>query len=226
VAGGTVVTIAGAGFTSGVKLLVAGTEVSITSFTATQIVFTAPAHAAGAVDIRVTNVDGQSALKTGGYTYLVPGVDSGVVGTPDAGVDAIVTVPVDTGVVGTTDAIVTVPVDTGVVGTTDAAVIVPTDAAVTTPDTAVAADRPADSASVVGIDGGAKDTVVVPADAGPVIGDARTADAASDATTKKPAGDSGCSCNVGGGYSRSQGGLVAFLLVGAMLLVRRSRRTK
>ena len=75
---------------------------------------------------------------------------------------------------------------------------------------------------------GYKDTIVVaPLDTGAVIGsDARTGDAASDATTKKPTSSDGCSCNVGSAHSQAPGGLVAFLLVGAMLLVRRSRRTK
>lgn len=69
-AGGTNVTITGAGFTSATSVTLGG--VAITAFTVvsdTSITGTSGAHAAGAVDVIVVDALGNSTL-TGGYTYV------------------------------------------------------------------------------------------------------------------------------------------------------------
>lgn len=71
--GGTVVTITGTGFLAGATVKFGGTSatnVSVTS--ATSIQATAPAHAAGKVDVVVTNTDNQSATLTQAFTYTPP----------------------------------------------------------------------------------------------------------------------------------------------------------
>jgi plastocyanin len=71
--GGTQVTITGTNFTSGAGVTFGGnaaTAVNVSS--STTIVATTPAHAAGAVDVKVTNADAQSATLTNGFTYAVP----------------------------------------------------------------------------------------------------------------------------------------------------------
>ena len=94
IAGDTSVTITGTGFQPGVPGTtvtfgaVAGTGVNVLSSTKIQV--TTPAHAVGAVDVRVTNPDSQSATLAGGYTYVTSpviaalSVDSGlsIGGTP------------------------------------------------------------------------------------------------------------------------------------------------
>jgi len=72
--GGTAVTITGTNFLSGATVKLGGTtatNVSVTS--STTITATTPAHAAGTVDVVVTNTDGQSGTLTGGYTYTSSG---------------------------------------------------------------------------------------------------------------------------------------------------------
>ena len=67
------VTITGAGFVSGAAVSFDGlpaTYVTVTSDSS--IVATTPAHAAGAVDVLVTNPDGQSGTLASGYTYVAP----------------------------------------------------------------------------------------------------------------------------------------------------------
>jgi uncharacterized protein YjiK/methionine-rich copper-binding protein CopC len=72
-AGGTSVTIAGTGFAAGATVTFGGTAATgVTVVSATQITATTPAGAAGAVNVVVTNADGQSATLTGGYTYVAP----------------------------------------------------------------------------------------------------------------------------------------------------------
>ncbi|HSH17219.1 MAG TPA: IPT/TIG domain-containing protein, partial [Verrucomicrobiae bacterium] len=74
--GGTAVTITGTNFVSGATVtfgVKAATTVTFVS--ATQIDVTTPPHAAGAVDVTVTNPDTQSGTLTNGYTYNA--------GTPD-----------------------------------------------------------------------------------------------------------------------------------------------
>lgn len=71
-AGGTSVTIAGTQFrTSGTTSVTFGgsaaTAVSVSS--STSLTCTTPAHSAGAVDVVVTNPDGQSGTLAGGFTY-------------------------------------------------------------------------------------------------------------------------------------------------------------
>jgi hypothetical protein len=69
--GGTSVTITGTGFDSGVTNVTFGgtAATGVTFVNATTITATTPAHAAGAVDVVVTNPDTQSGTLTNGYTY-------------------------------------------------------------------------------------------------------------------------------------------------------------
>jgi hypothetical protein len=71
--GGTPVLIRGAGFQTNVTVRFGGvlaTSVQVTS--ASTLVASTPAHAVGAVNVSVTNVGGQSATLTNGYTYTSP----------------------------------------------------------------------------------------------------------------------------------------------------------
>jgi hypothetical protein len=71
--GGTVVSIAGARFASGATVTmggVAATNVIVNSDSS--ITAASPAHAAGAVSVVVTNLDGQSGTLPSGFTYVVP----------------------------------------------------------------------------------------------------------------------------------------------------------
>ena len=68
--GGTAVTVAGTGFMAGATLTLGGTSASnVTAVNSTTITATTGAHAAGAVDVVVSNTDGQSATLTQGFTY-------------------------------------------------------------------------------------------------------------------------------------------------------------
>jgi len=80
--GGTVVTIVGTGFTAPAPVVVrvAGSVVAPTTATATQIVLTTPAHAAGVVAVSVQNADG---TVTALYTYVLVPTLTAV--TPNAG---------------------------------------------------------------------------------------------------------------------------------------------
>jgi hypothetical protein len=72
-AGGTSVTISGTGFKDGATVKfggVAATSVSVAS--STSITATTPPHAAGQVDVVVTNPDAQSGTLTGAFTFAVP----------------------------------------------------------------------------------------------------------------------------------------------------------
>jgi WD40 repeat protein len=70
-AGGTVVTLTGTNFVFGATVAFGGTAAtSITVLNSTSIRATTAAHAAGVVDVVVTNPGGASGTKTGGYTYL------------------------------------------------------------------------------------------------------------------------------------------------------------
>lgn len=69
--GGTTVRISGANFATGATVTVGGaaaTGVTVTS--TTTLTATVPAHAAGTVDIVVTNPNAQTATLTGGFTYI------------------------------------------------------------------------------------------------------------------------------------------------------------
>ncbi len=72
-AGGTAVTITGSNFQTGAAVTfggVAATNVVVPS--STSITATTPAHAAGAVDVVVTNPDTKSGTLAGGFTYNTP----------------------------------------------------------------------------------------------------------------------------------------------------------
>jgi len=72
-AGGTAVTISGTNFLSGATVKIGGlAATSVTVVAATSITAITPAHAAGGVDVVVTNPDGQAATAVAGYTYRIP----------------------------------------------------------------------------------------------------------------------------------------------------------
>ena len=71
--GGTIVTVSGTGFSSNATVKFGGvsaTNVNVPN--STSITASAPAHAAGKVDVVVTNSDGQFATLDQGFTYAVP----------------------------------------------------------------------------------------------------------------------------------------------------------
>jgi glucose/arabinose dehydrogenase len=68
--GGTAVTVRGTGFLAGATLSLGGTAATVvTLVSSTSITAVTPAHAAGAVNVMVTNTDAQSGTLTSGYTY-------------------------------------------------------------------------------------------------------------------------------------------------------------
>lgn len=70
---GTAVTITGTNFASGATASFGGTAATnVTVVSSTSITATTPAHAVGAVNIVVTNTDGQNGTLSGGYTYSNP----------------------------------------------------------------------------------------------------------------------------------------------------------
>src|SRR5260370_526215 len=70
-AGGTAVTITGTNFVTGATATFGGTgATNVVVVSATQITATTAAHAAGAVNVVVTNPDTQSGSLTNGYTYV------------------------------------------------------------------------------------------------------------------------------------------------------------
>src|SRR5207249_4926111 len=71
--GGTAVTITGTGFAAGATVSLGGTAATnVTVVSSTSLTATTAAHAAGVVNVVVTNSDGQSGTLTGGYTYTNP----------------------------------------------------------------------------------------------------------------------------------------------------------
>src|SRR5207244_13161604 len=71
--GGTVITITGTNLAPGATVTLGGTDVpAVTVVSATTITATTPAHAAGAVNVVVTNPDRQSVTLVNGFTYLAP----------------------------------------------------------------------------------------------------------------------------------------------------------
>ena len=68
-AGGTNVTITGADFVAGATVDLGGSACNITNLVANRIDCTTTAHVAGAVDVTVTNPDGQSGALASIYTY-------------------------------------------------------------------------------------------------------------------------------------------------------------
>jgi hypothetical protein len=72
-AGGTSVTISGTGFAAGATVTFGGTNATgVVVNNSTTITATTPAHAAGAVDVVVTNSTGQSGTKLNAFTYNPP----------------------------------------------------------------------------------------------------------------------------------------------------------
>src|SRR6185369_14511474 len=68
--GGTSVTVTGTGFSAGATVSLGGTSATnVTVVSSTSITATTPAHAAGAVNVVVTNTDSQSGTLNNGYTY-------------------------------------------------------------------------------------------------------------------------------------------------------------
>ena len=71
--GGTAVTITGANFATGSTVAFgANAATAVIVVNSTTIMATTPAHAAGAVSVKVTNTDGQSATLANGFTYIAP----------------------------------------------------------------------------------------------------------------------------------------------------------
>jgi acid phosphatase len=71
--GGTSITITGTNFAAGASVTLGGTLASNVVVTnSTTITATTPAHAAGSVDVVVTNTNGQSGGKLNAFTYTVP----------------------------------------------------------------------------------------------------------------------------------------------------------
>jgi len=71
--GGTSVTVSGSGFAAGASVTFGGTVASNVVVTnSSTITATTPAHAAGIVDVVVTNSNGQSGGKLSAYTYTAP----------------------------------------------------------------------------------------------------------------------------------------------------------
>jgi hypothetical protein len=68
--GGTAVTLTGTGFLAGATVKLGGTAATgVTVVNSTSITATTPAHAAGAVNVVVTNSDTQSGTLSNGYSY-------------------------------------------------------------------------------------------------------------------------------------------------------------
>jgi Domain of unknown function (DUF1929)/IPT/TIG domain/Glyoxal oxidase N-terminus len=73
VAGGTAVTVTGTNFVSGATVSFGGTAATgVTVVSSTSITAPTPAHAAGAVNVVVTNSNGQNGTLPNGYTYNAP----------------------------------------------------------------------------------------------------------------------------------------------------------
>jgi hypothetical protein len=78
-AGGTQVTLSGAGFLSGARVLFGSTMAALPSqVTPTQVVVTAPPHVPGTVSITVRNPDGQTSAVAAAYAFLPPPVVTSV----------------------------------------------------------------------------------------------------------------------------------------------------
>lgn len=70
--GSTPLTITGTGFQSGATVTIDGIARTVYVANSTTIFLSSPAHAAGTVDVVVTNPGGQADRLTGGYTYASP----------------------------------------------------------------------------------------------------------------------------------------------------------
>jgi uncharacterized repeat protein (TIGR01451 family) len=82
IAGGTAVTITGTNFVDGCAVTIGGVSATSVSFSsATTLTAVTPAHAAGAVDVVVTNPDTQTGNLTSGFTYVAPNGSAPVITT-------------------------------------------------------------------------------------------------------------------------------------------------
>jgi hypothetical protein len=81
--GGTTVALAGADFDVGASVTFGGQVATVVSRTTTTLTVTAPAHAAGPVNVVVNNGDAQSATLSAAFTYVTPPLLTGV--TPSSG---------------------------------------------------------------------------------------------------------------------------------------------
>ncbi|QRO02119.1 IPT/TIG domain-containing protein [Archangium violaceum] len=82
--GGSALTLTGSNFVAGARVTLGSVEATdVTVVSANTLTATAPAHAAGVVDVAVINPDEQSAVLAKGFTYLAPPTISSV--TPDSG---------------------------------------------------------------------------------------------------------------------------------------------
>ncbi|MCE7957561.1 MAG: hypothetical protein DYH06_06430 [Acidobacteria bacterium ACB2] len=71
--GGTSVTVSGTGFRTGAVVTFGGVLAGTTTVTSpTSLTAASPVHAAGTVDVRVTNTDGQGASVAGAFAYAPP----------------------------------------------------------------------------------------------------------------------------------------------------------
>ena len=88
-AGGTTITLTGTGFVSGATVRVGGTSATnVTFVSATQVTARTPAGTAGARDVQITNPNGQSATRTGGFTYTTATAPTLTSVSPTSGPDA------------------------------------------------------------------------------------------------------------------------------------------
>ena len=72
-AGGTTITLTGTNFVSGATVRVGGASATNVAFvSASQLTARTPAGTAGARDVQVTNPNGQSATRSGAFTYTAP----------------------------------------------------------------------------------------------------------------------------------------------------------
>ena len=72
-AGGTTITLTGTGFLAGASVTLGGTPAtSVVVVNGSSITAVTPAHAAGAVDVKVVNADTQAATLAGAFTFVVP----------------------------------------------------------------------------------------------------------------------------------------------------------
>ncbi len=71
--GGRALTLTGSGFVAGARVSLGGVDATdVTVINPSTLTATAPAHAAGVVDVAVFNRDGQSGVLARGFTYLAP----------------------------------------------------------------------------------------------------------------------------------------------------------
>jgi sugar lactone lactonase YvrE/PKD repeat protein len=70
--GGTSVAVNGSNFVSGATVTFDTTAVTASFVSSTQLTCTTPSHAAGAVNVTVTNPDTQTSTLSGGFTYISP----------------------------------------------------------------------------------------------------------------------------------------------------------